>query len=135
MAAKLTVGGSDGKSICLSLVYLPANAYIKPQYPSSTLTCLASVFHHTAIMATSTVREPEDIPAALSQLCEKCSVLSFNDAELGYEKDGGFEPYDRWGLKLHYDQRDTLPDLPALKASASAGCVFCAALHEATLGL
>lgn len=74
-------------------------------------------------------------PAALSQLCDKCSVLSFDDAWFGDEKEGVFDGEQGRILELEYDQRDTLPDLPILRASAAAGCAFCAALRDATLDL
>jgi hypothetical protein len=79
-----------------------------------------------------------------SVLCEKCSVIRFNDKELG-----GYELTYRSGenvlafggvgfdkrLQLQYMHRDRVPGLLCLKASAEAGCAFCAALRNATLGL
>jgi hypothetical protein len=78
-----------------------------------------------------------------SPLCEKCSVIRFNDKALGgYETTNGTgESVLAFGidypetLKLDYMHHDTLPDLPCLEASAEAGCAFCSALRNATLGL
>lgn len=62
-----------------------------------------------------------------STLCEKCSVLSIDQdtIEIGVDSYGF--------LDLKYDRTDILPNLPLLKASAAAGCAFCAALRHATL--
>lgn len=113
---------------------------LRLQYPSSTLSLpdLLLSFTTTRDMPNFTLSEdtePRAPPAALSQLCDKCSVLSFDDAWFGYEEEGVLEPEKGRILELEYDQRDTLPDLPILRASAAAGCAFCAALREATLGL
>ncbi|KAH6878052.1 heterokaryon incompatibility protein-domain-containing protein [Alternaria rosae] len=83
-----------------------------------------------------------------STLCNKCSVLRFNDKRLGGHKaqnnDGqeilsfivgndSQEPCQQ--LRLDYLQHDSLPDLPHLKASAEAGCAFCAILRSMALEL
>jgi hypothetical protein len=80
-----------------------------------------------------------------SALRDKCSVIRFNDKELG-----GFEATNDAGenvlafkrnprhpgtLELDYVHHDKLPDLSRLKASADLGCAFCAALRNAALGL
>lgn len=103
-----------------------------------------------------------------STLCEKCSVLSFDDKALGgyvkkdksgreylsfdkvpdgrnnlrpnwrrFQKDRDVDSYkwSEWNLNLKYEHTDHLPDLPLLKASAESGCMFCAALRDATLAL
>jgi len=83
-----------------------------------------------------------------SPLCDKCSVLRFNDKELGGRKaqshDGqeilsftdGNNPYEPCReLWLDYIHRDSLPELPCLKASAEAGCAFCAILRSTALEL
>jgi len=78
-----------------------------------------------------------------STLCEKCSVLRINDRELAghrtLDDDGekvlGFrgaaEPFRM--LSLDYTYPDLLPDLPYMRASAEAGCAFCAMLRSAAL--
>jgi hypothetical protein len=81
-----------------------------------------------------------------STLCDKCSVLRFDDMRLGgykVQNDHGEEilrfdnECDAWGrrLWLDYMHHDSLPELPHLGASAEAGCVFCAMLRSAALEL
>jgi hypothetical protein len=87
-----------------------------------------------------------------SVLCDKCSVIRFNDMNLGGYKStsNSGEPFLAFGkdkgkvrvgselrdqLELEYMHHDRLPDLPFLKASAESGCAFCAALRNAALGL
>ncbi|CAO2651453.1 Nn.00g040230.m01.CDS01 [Neocucurbitaria sp. VM-36] len=79
-----------------------------------------------------------------TSLCDKCSVLQFNDNDLG-----GYQAEDAFGrhtlkfddttkekqLGLDYTQFDILPDLLRLKTSSEAGCPFCGALREAALKL
>jgi len=83
-----------------------------------------------------------------SPLCDKCSVLRFNDKDLGGHKaqsnDGqdilsfpGGDGSQEWSrqLWLDYTHHDSLPDLPRLKASAETGCAFCAILRSTALEL
>jgi len=83
-----------------------------------------------------------------SPLCDKCSVLRFNDKELGGHKAQSHDGQDilSFGrakdsqevcrqLYLDYIHHDSLPDLPRLKASAEAGCTFCAILRKMALEL
>ena len=79
--------------------------------------------------------EPEAVAVSVSQLCDKCAVLSFNDALFGFEKDGAFKPERGIEMDLTYDRKDRLPDLPSLRDSAVSGCAFCGALRDATLRL
>ena len=75
-----------------------------------------------------------------SILCERCSVLAFDDQifrDFTEEDDISslpVFPYDGslLNLELDYEHTDLFPELPGLKASAEAGCAFCAALREAT---
>jgi len=80
-----------------------------------------------------------------SLLCDKCSVLRIDDREQGghqAQNDAG-EPILKFNnsdevfreLWLDYVHHDSLPDLPYLKASAEAGCAFCATLRSAALEL
>lgn len=84
--------------------------------------------HHSAVTAVET----QVLHGRCSKLCKKCSVLAFDDTELAYEENG---------LRvsalifLEFEHLDTLPDLPLLQESAVAGCLFCAALRNATLDL
>jgi hypothetical protein len=80
-------------------------------------------------------------------LCEKCSVLTFDDGVFRdfveeddddimpqpHEIDDGCWEWINELLKLDYEHTDTYPELPGLAASAKAGCTFCAVLREATL--
>ncbi|KAF1830895.1 HET-domain-containing protein [Decorospora gaudefroyi] len=80
-----------------------------------------------------------------SDLCDKCSVLKFDDKQLGRRQARrdvandvlrfDFEDRRHRGksFELDYVHTDLLPDLLRLKASADAGCAFCAALRDATL--
>lgn len=78
-----------------------------------------------------------------SKLCEKCSVLQFDDSKIGgYEAENetgesvlnfGEHIYNSNELKLDYMQSDVLPELQVLKAASDAGCVFCGGLRNATL--
>ncbi|KAF1926799.1 HET-domain-containing protein [Didymella exigua CBS 183.55] len=98
-------------------------------------------------MANYTIRTPNDPiidepdGGSHSKLCNKCSVLSFNDAELGgYEEDGVLQFDDvendqRKTLRIDYNHSDTLPYLPLLQESARSGCHFCATLRKETLSL
>lgn len=98
-------------------------------------------------MASCTIPVPNDAAldnfngTSYSKLCGKCSVLSFDDAELGgYEEDGVLQFADedneqRKTLRLGYRHFDTLPDLPLLQKSAESGCHFCAILRKETLNL
>lgn len=83
-----------------------------------------------------------------STLCDKCSVLRFNDKELGGHKtqshDGEevlsfMNENDRREryreLWLDYIHEDSFPDLPCLRAAAEAGCAFCAMLRSVALEL
>lgn len=76
-----------------------------------------------------------DIPKdTYASLCEKCSVLSVDLDTLEPEFEHLTNDLTIW-KNLQYDQTDTLPDLPLLKAAATAGCTFCAVLCSATRGL
>jgi hypothetical protein len=80
-----------------------------------------------------------------STLCDKCSVLRFDDRRLGgytVQNDHGEEvlriDHDKYDgtsrqLWLDYIHHDSLPELPYLRASAEAGCAFCAMLRSVTL--
>lgn len=78
-----------------------------------------------------------------SELCDKCSVLSFDREDLSPCGDNQEQFFcvgtpDKWNaseVQLDYKRIDTLPGLPLLQASATAGCVFCATLRDATLDL
>jgi len=83
-----------------------------------------------------------------STLCDKCSVLRFNDKELvghkaQYDNEEDILGFaDEYGPRLHrpplwldYMHRDSLPELPCLRARAEAGCAFCAMLRSAALEL
>jgi hypothetical protein len=75
-------------------------------------------------------------------LCEKCSVIRFDDVTLG-----GYEGISESGqpmlkfdtkkvkkvLALDYSHEDVLPELPGLKKSAEVGCGFCKVLRDAVL--
>ena len=74
-------------------------------------------------------------PAALSQLCDKCQVLSFDNGRFGVEKEGVFEPERGIVMNQRYNRKDRLPELLILRASAAAGCAFCAVLRDATIEL
>lgn len=91
----------------------------------------------------------EPTPAALdgaSKLCERCSVIRFNDAELlgkylRQEEDGSkflilpnvFASYAKTKHALDYQLTDTLPELPVLKGNADSGCEFCRTIREEIL--
>lgn len=74
------------------------------------------------------------------KLCQKCSVLYFDDSahggyvtkdDLGYYVLGVSENDPPYGkeLKLDYVVSDTLPDLPYLEVSAASRCVFCRSIR------
>ncbi|KAH7394854.1 heterokaryon incompatibility protein-domain-containing protein [Phaeosphaeria sp. MPI-PUGE-AT-0046c] len=81
-----------------------------------------------------------------SKLCRNCSVLSFNDAEIGGVElrmpEGecvlGFAeglPLPQEGkrkVRLEYNMSDMLPHLQNLQRSSQAGCNFCGALRDST---
>lgn len=118
----------------------PAHANVEVKVPLSSTQAPPSphVFHIDSNMPDPALpddTDPQASPAALSQLCDQCQVLSFDDSWFGWEEGGVFKPGPREMLRLKYDRCDSLPDLPHLKASAADGCAFCAALHDATLGL
>jgi hypothetical protein len=81
-----------------------------------------------------------------NQLCEKCSVLSFDDSIFSHLVQSSPEIVtslndvipdceDEKGrqILLEYDRTDLFPYLPGLTASAETGCLFCKALRDATL--
>lgn len=77
-----------------------------------------------------------------STLCEECSVLRIDDRELAIHQaqnhdgeDSPSFPSDGKSSRhwLDYDHCDLLPDLPYMRASAEAGCAFCAMLRSAAL--
>jgi hypothetical protein len=87
-----------------------------------------------------------------SRLCQRCSVLSFDDmAHDGFasQNDDGkwllhFRQAERGRgdpvvfykeIQLDFELSDRLPDLPSLRASGEAGCEFCGALRDAVLTL
>jgi hypothetical protein len=87
-----------------------------------------------------------------SRLCQRCSVLSFDDMAhdgFGIQNDDGKwllgfrqvlrredEPIKFYKeIQLEFELSDQLPDLPSLRASAEAGCEFCGALRDAILTL
>jgi hypothetical protein len=75
-------------------------------------------------------------------LCEKCSVIRFDEENLGgYEgiSDSG-QPMLTFDIKhkkkilaLDYYHEDVFPELPGLQISAEAGCGFCKMLRDAIL--
>jgi hypothetical protein len=95
-----------------------------------------------------------------SFLCDKCSVLRFDDKALGFLErgwssifdnkedeaqrlrevkdeegdDGSSLSFDYDGcrnLQLRYHHTDLLPDFPGLEESVNLGCSFCMSLREA----
>ena len=97
--------------------------------------------------------EPMSHSAENNTLCERCSLLSFDDLALGgrelvYEdgiprldfsydrievrpKVNMPDDQDEWGYKLvrlDWEMEDILPDMPRLYRSSQLGCVFCQAL-------
>ena len=81
-----------------------------------------------------------------ARLCSKCSVLEFDDRDIGVERllrdkrakeDGMTYAYDLakgpWEVKidLDYFHADVLPGMDKLRRSAEAGCDFCGYLREA----
>ncbi|KAF6815761.1 heterokaryon incompatibility protein [Colletotrichum plurivorum] len=88
----------------------------------------------------------EPTPATVSEgskLCDACSVIRFNDAELlgkyfREEQDGSsflalptqWTSNDTPKLRLDYRLVDTFPELPFLKGGAESGCVLCRILQE-----
>ena len=75
-------------------------------------------------------------------LCERCSVIRFDEVNLGgYEgvSESG-QPRLKFDIKemkkvfaLDYSHKDILPELPGLQSSAEAGCGFCKVLRDAIL--
>jgi hypothetical protein len=125
MAAGLSLirGGSDG------------------MFPESTVSSQTEVDHTPRNLATKGDGVKLDLG---SNLCDKCSVLRFEDKCID-----GYEAEDEDGHRylksndddkmmrfwLDYQHTDLLPDLPRLKASAEAGCVFCGQVRDAALKL
>ena len=78
-----------------------------------------------------------------SELCDKCTVLFFDREVLDpcrdYEQQsfrvGTSYSWTVDEVHLDYERIDTLPGLPLLQVSATAGCAFCASLRDATLDL
>jgi len=57
-------------------------------------------------------------------LCEKCQVISFNDADGDFARIfGDSRRYDSFtgAVDLDYEVQDTLPGLPFLRQSANSG--------------
>jgi hypothetical protein len=96
----------------------------------------------------TTVPEPDSVahtptaPAMGDMLCQRCSVLSFDDRIFRdfVGEDYAIPLYDdevnqrlNELLGLNYELTDTFPGLPRLAASVETGCAFCKALREATL--
>lgn len=81
--------------------------------------------------------------APVSDLCERCRVLEFDDSTIGYQggtESGGYflQAEDPWvhGNSTYYlDYRllDSLPHLPALSESCRRGCSFCLILRQALI--
>jgi hypothetical protein len=110
-------------------------------FPESTNTGQTEVNHTLRCLETTEDKVTHDLG---SNLCDKCSVLRFDDTIVnGYEaeaedghhylkSDDDDETVRFW---LDYHHTDLLPDLPWLKASAEAGCAFCGQLRDAALTL
>ncbi|KAF4544567.1 Heterokaryon incompatibility protein [Lasiodiplodia theobromae] len=80
------------------------------------------------------------LPRQDSGLCARCEVLALDDGKQGgqvrTENGEDFVSFgDKRWLDLDYKLEDRLPDLPALSASATAGCGFCRLLKIAILRL
>lgn len=65
--------------------------------------------------------------AECSILCDRCSVISFNDGDLFGSHADESGP-TRW--QLPFDLTDEGPEFPQLRQSAYSGCNFCALLLQ-----
>jgi hypothetical protein len=101
-------------------------------------------------------------PVVESKLCQRCSLLSFDDTTDGFqlrqvdEDEEGPPPAWLSGpgldfretlpkdekrdsryreIRVDYQHFDQLPDLNGLRVSAEAGCAFCGVLRDAILTL
>lgn len=78
-----------------------------------------------------------------STLCNRCKVLYFSAESLSrygfteVETETGKPhlqfPAGQHSIPIEFDCRDDLPELPALRASGEAGCLFCPALRNSLL--
>ncbi|KAL3249895.1 hypothetical protein ABHI18_011438 [Aspergillus niger] len=78
-----------------------------------------------------------------STLCDRCKVLYFSAESLaryGFTEVGTETgkphlqfPAGQHSIPIEFDCRDDLPELPALRASGEAGCLFCPALRNSLL--
>ncbi|GLA07986.1 hypothetical protein AnigIFM60653_009507 [Aspergillus niger] len=78
-----------------------------------------------------------------STLCDRCKVLYFSAESLaryGFTEVGTETgkphlqfPAGQHSIPIEFDCRDELPELPALRASGEAGCLFCPALRNSLL--
>ncbi|KAL0258783.1 hypothetical protein SLS55_006287 [Diplodia seriata] len=80
------------------------------------------------------------LDSPVNGLCKRCEVLALDDGKQGGQvKSENGEDFVSFGdkrwLDLDYKLEDRLPALPALSASANAGCGFCRLLKTAILRL
>ncbi|PYH88719.1 hypothetical protein BO71DRAFT_364883 [Aspergillus ellipticus CBS 707.79] len=77
-----------------------------------------------------------------TNLCEQCQVLHLSAQSLGlygFRERGESDelhlqfPHGQQSVAIRYNCRDDLPDLPLLRASAEAGCRFCALLRDSLM--
>lgn len=86
--------------------------WLEASSPSSTI----RVFRHSAWSSSSdtTMAAGSILPSSSpAVLCSECSGIVFDDVE-GDAPDA-----------MHWERKDTYPDLPLFRKSAAAGCTFC----------